>query len=488
MATSDLWAGLGSALAFLLALFTMAMNQRKIKLWINRITPYFNPYIHISIPEYSAESFKRSDIFVAIEAYLSDYCARSARSLKAELGSDSKKPQLFIDDGEEITDKPQVFNDDGQEITDTPFYRSMFWWHAYTERPKSSVISFSPGDEERRFYRVVFHRKSRDGILKYLEHVLETGRKCTANNRQRRLFTNNPSSRWSHGVKPFWSHVAFQHPATFDKLAMDSTKKKNIVNDLEAFRNGKQFYDNVGKAWKRGYLLFGPPGTGKSTMIAAMANYLDYDIYDLELTAVKNNNELRKLFIETTGKSIIVIEDIDRSIDFIGKCRDKEAQKKSGCQSDTMTLLPIDAEKDDDSTKLTLSGMLNFIDGLWSACGGERIIVFTTNNKDKLDPALIRQGRMDMHIEMSYCCYEAFKDLASNYLHINEHQFFELFGKIQRLLEVVDMTPAEVAEKLMSTVNRDADACLKGLVVALEEKAKANEEEVERSMEEETIE
>ena len=50
--------------------------------------------------------------------------------------------------------------------------------------------------------------------------------------------------------------------------------------------------------------------------------------------------------------------------------------------------------------------------------GGERIIVFTTNYVEKLDPALIRRGRMDKHIEMSYCCYDAFKVLAKNYLDV----------------------------------------------------------------------
>lgn len=44
-----------------------------------------------------------------------------------------------------------------------------------------------------------------------------------------------------------------------------------------------------------------------------------YDLYDLELTAVKDNTELRKLLIETSSKSIIVIEDIDCSIDLTGK-------------------------------------------------------------------------------------------------------------------------------------------------------------------------
>ena len=71
-----------------------------------------------------------------------------------------------------------------------------------------------------------------------------------------------------------------------------------------------------------------PISTTKPTMIAAMANFLDYDVYDLELTAVKNNTDLRKLFIETTGKSIIVIEDIDCSVDLTGKRR--KSKKASG--------------------------------------------------------------------------------------------------------------------------------------------------------------
>ena len=133
---------------------------------------------------------------------------------------------------------------------------------------------------------------------------------------------------------------------------------------------------------------------------------------------------------------------------------------------------------------MTLSGLLNFIDGLWSACGGERIVVFTTNHVDKLDPALIRRGRMDMHIEMSYCSYEAFKVLANNYLEIDDHQLFEQFGKIQQLLEVAKMSPADVAEHLMRTEN-DAGACLDGLVQALKEKADAANKESENSMDKE---
>jgi len=94
----------------------------------------------------------------------------------------------------------------------------------------------------------------------------------------------------------------FEHPKTFDTLAMDPAKKKEIMDDLDAFRGGKDYYTRVGKAWKRGYLLYGPPGSGKSTMIAAMANYLEYDVYDIKLTSVRTNTDLRRLFIETTSK------------------------------------------------------------------------------------------------------------------------------------------------------------------------------------------
>ena len=109
---------------------------------------------------------------------------------------------------------------------------------------------------------------------------------------------------------------------------MDPKKKQEIMDDLKDFVLGQMFYQKTGRAWKRGYLLYGPPGTGKSSMIAAMANYLGYDIYDLELTEVHSNSELRKLLMKTSSKSIIVIEDIDCSINLTN--RNKSSGLKAG--------------------------------------------------------------------------------------------------------------------------------------------------------------
>ncbi|TVU48854.1 hypothetical protein EJB05_00135, partial [Eragrostis curvula] len=452
----------------------VALSHR-ISSWSRKLVKYLDPYLQITISEYGGTGrFHHNNFFKHVEAYLSDAFARRARKFKVDLGR--KKLQVSVDDHEEVTDS---------------FGGATFWWYASKARARVGLVNFYPPDQdEQRYYRLVFHRSHRDLVFNsYLPHVLEEGRAANFKNCQRRLFTNKSPS----DCGKIWNHVPFEHPSTFDTLAMDPLEKEAIIDDLSAFMESKDYYAKVGKPWKRGYLLYGPPGTGKSTMIAAMANFLDYDVYDLELSAVKSNTDLRKLFIETTGKSIIVIEDIDCSLDLTGKRMDKNKSKDD--DDDGKPKPQILQSDKDDGAKVTLSGLLNFIDGLWSACGGERIIIFTTNHLDKVDPALIRRGRMDKHIEMSYCSFEAFKILATNYLDIGEH---ELFGEIRQLLKEIDMTTADVAENLMPVSKkrkRDPDACLAGLLVAMKKakqdavaKAKEEEEAKEKAKEKEEAE
>ncbi|KAL3324490.1 hypothetical protein AABB24_038565 [Solanum stoloniferum] len=204
-------------------------------------------------------------------------------------------------------------------------------------------------------------------------------------------------------------------------------------------------------------------------MIAAMANLLRYDIYDLELTSVKDNTELRKLLIDTTGKSIIVIEDIDCSLDLTGqreKNKKKKEDKDKNEEDAVKEKMKKGGEEKEKQSEVTLSGLLNFIDGLWSAIGGERLIIFTTNYVEKLDPALIRRGRMDKHIFLSYCCFESFKVLAHNYLDVVESHVH--FPEIRRLLEETNTTPADIAENLMPKSSKEnAYTCYERLIKAL---------------------
>jgi chaperone BCS1 len=427
--------------------------RRYARKYTDKFTNLMYPYIQITFHELSGERLKHSQNYKVIQTYLSANSSQRAKKLKAEFVQDSQTPLvLSMDDNQEITDE---FN--GVKV----------WWTANYTTSNSQLFSHRTVSNEKRFLTLTFHKRYRYLITtSYIQHVLEQGQAIISKNRRLKIYTNNPSDNWWSYKSTKWSHTTFEHPARFETLAMEPAKKEEIINDLVKFKYGKEYYAKVGKAWKRGYLLFGPPGTGKSTMISAIANFMNYDVYDLELTTVKNNNDLKRLLIETSNKSIIVIEDIDCSLDLTGQ---RKKKKEKDNDENEEKLDPIkEAEKEDkEESKVTLSGLLNFIDGIWSACGAERIIIFTTNFVDKLDPALIRRGRMDKHIEMSYCGYQAFKVLAKNYLHIESHDF--LFPIIEKLLGETNMTPADVAENLMpKSVTDDYETCLKSLIESLE--------------------
>ncbi|KAG5527397.1 hypothetical protein RHGRI_028322 [Rhododendron griersonianum] len=468
MAGGEMWTQLGLSLAGLMFVWATFKQycpfevEGTLKKYTQKLVSLFYPYIEVTFHEFTTEGInKKSKAFGAIQRYLTTNSTTQAKRLKADMVRDSKSLVLSMDDYGEIADK---------------FKGIKVWWASFY------------GDEEKRFYKLKFHRRDREIVFgSYLNHVMDEGKAIEVKSRKRKLYTSNGLVLfWNlrRNQRTMWSSVVFEHPATFDTLAMEEKKKKEIMNDLITFTKSKDYYKKIGKPWKRGYLLFGPPGIGKSTMIAAMANLLNYDVYDLELTEVKDNTELRKLLMDTSNKSIIVIEDIDCSLDLTGQRKKEEEKDVEGDGKDPVNKKKKeDQEKSNESSKVTLSGLLNLIDGLWSTCGGERIIVFTTNYVEKLDPALIRRGRMDKHIELSYCCLEAFKVLARNYLDLESHDLFETIGK---LLDETKISPADVAENLMPKLDDEdgANACLANLIKAIEKakeeaKVKAEEEEEE---------
>ncbi|KAB2004436.1 hypothetical protein ES319_D11G198200v1 [Gossypium barbadense] len=327
----------------------------------------------------------------------------------------------------------------------------------------------------KRFFSLTCKKRDRERVeQRYFPFINKTAQEIINKSESLSIYTYDQECS-------MWDPTVFKHPATFETLAMEPHLKEFIMKDLDSFVERKEFFENVGRAWKRGYLLYGPPGTGKSSLVAAIANYMRYDVYDLQFQSVRNDSDLRRILTSTTNRSILLIEDIDCSTK-VSHNRTKVKEKSEEEEDD---------DEDRDETKrpfsidpgVTLSGLLNFIDGLWSSCGNERIIIFTTNHKEKLDPALLRPGRMDVHIYMGYCSPAGFRKLAASYLGIKDDK---LFGRIDDLIKSVEVTPAEVAQQLM--ISNEPKVALESLIEFLNAKKDIEEAaEKENSIEEEEV-
>uniref|UniRef100_A0A0E0MG36 ATPase AAA-type core domain-containing protein n=1 Tax=Oryza punctata TaxID=4537 RepID=A0A0E0MG36_ORYPU len=114
---------------------------------------------------------------------------------------------------------------------------------------------------------------------------------------ERKLYTNN-NSGFCGGMnyhQVLWTTHTFSQPSTFNTLAIDRALHDAIRADLLKFVHSREHYARVGHEWKHDCLLHGPPGTGKTGRMAAIANLLEFNIYDLELTTVMSNFDLRML-------------------------------------------------------------------------------------------------------------------------------------------------------------------------------------------------
>ncbi|KAK9948561.1 hypothetical protein M0R45_004130 [Rubus argutus] len=389
-----------------------------------------------------------NQIYESAEIYLGSKVSPSTHRLKVSKPEKEKSFTITMESNEEIVD---FFN--GVKFNWVFVCRQVESKNFHNPRDMNSTLR-----SQVRSFELSFHKKQMDLVLNsYLPHIVKEAKSMKQEKKTLKIFTMDYDSLYCN-LADAWTPTNLDHPATFETLALDSEIKNFIFQDLDRFIKRRDYYRKVGKAWKRGYLLYGPPGTGKSSLIAAMANYLNFDIYDLELTELRCNSELRRLLISMANRSILVVEDIDCTIEF--QDRMAESIQAHGSQQ----------------KQVTLSGLLNFIDGLWSSCGDERIIIFTTNHKEKLDPALLRPGRMDVHVHMSYCTPAGFRLLAANYLGIKDHKLFEA---IEKQIEITEVTPAEIAEQLIQS--DEPDTAMQGLIEFLKVKKKENEEaEVKR--------
>lgn len=181
---------------------------------------------------------------------------------------------------------------------------------------------------------------------------------------------------------------------SFDTLYLREKDTRRLKFAIENFHEKAEILDVLGLPNKLGILLYGEPGTGKTSTIWAIATYLNKDIYYVNLNTIETNDELQMVFDyinkNCVNGGIITFEDIDAMTDVINK--------RSDSLENTENIATLMYNK---KSRLTLEYFLNILQGTLTQDGTTFIV--TTNHLNKLDPAFYRDGRFDVKIEMKKC-------------------------------------------------------------------------------------
>ncbi len=178
-----------------------------------------------------------------------------------------------------------------------------------------------------------------------------------------------------------WGVIQRTPPRPLESVILGDSVKDRLVADIDHFFHSSNWYHEKGIPWKRGYLLHGPPGNGKTSLVKALAGHFKSNVYVLNLSGIQGDQKLVELMVGIPARSILLIEDLDsvfKGRTYIGKGGSSKDENTGG--------------------DITFSGLLNAVDGITSQ---EGILFFITSNlKESIDKTLIRPGRIDVQLNI----------------------------------------------------------------------------------------
>lgn len=300
---------------------------------------------------------------------------------------------------------------------------------------------------EKIIIEIFSHTKPLHVLTSYVDRITENHQKHIKESRKTKQFIYTvikTSIKDDESKYSMWDEQEFKTNRTFDNLFLD--KKDEILKKIDFFINNKQWYDDRGIPYNLGIGLHGPPGTGKTSFIKALAKKTGRDIIVLPLKLIQTKSNLEKLFYEsqyhrdnetnskTFDKKIILFEDIDCIGDIVHERKSQNSSVTASPPSEpnvtvhsethqlihslnkiadtnmSQTVPPMTIDpKMFVADPLTLDDFLNLWDGVRETPG--RIIIITSNHYDKLDPALIRPGRIDLTYEFTNTTHRMLEEM-----------------------------------------------------------------------------
>lgn len=242
---------------------------------------------------------------------------------------------------------------------------------------------------------------------------------------------------------PWWPHT--REIRGMNSVVMNHKEKEDLLALLDWWQGSKEMHSKYGLAWKLTILLYGPPGTGKTSLAQAIAKYLNFDLALLRIDPTKMV-EVKDKISRASKNTVILIEDIDRAIVVPGTEKKEEPAPAVTSSSGLVDKGIAKVQKKDTSSQAIpgIELLMNALDGVTSPDGV--VVLMSTNHLEKLDPALIRPGRVNKKIYLGLFDWEMAKEMGSLF-DIGE-DFVASLGKD------IWTVPAELQLRLMQEVIR----------------------------------
>lgn len=205
------------------------------------------------------------------------------------------------------------------------------------------------------------------------------------------------------------------------QLVIDPVVKHSLDKKLADFKNNRKWYIERNIPWKLTILLYGPPGTGKTSLVRYIADYLERSLYSMSLSTVAKGDMMEMLAEASHNNGVVAIEDFDisgaanrrSSIDIDEDSLSDDHSHSSAPAIGSNRPTHITPTSPGNTLAVDLYDMLNSFQGLIPLDGV--VTVLTTNHIEKIDPALLRSGRIDLKLEIKALKFDQIVEFYKTY-------------------------------------------------------------------------